>query len=455
MVDGSLFKRYDIRGEAGRTLTEDVAEQIGRAFGTHLARAGVTQAVIGHDNRLSSRGLADAAIRGLVAAGCQVTDIGRAATPVVYWCAVEAGDIGGLMVTGSHLKPAMNGFKLSIGKRNLFGEQIQALRQGIEAGDFASGQGGVRRDETANARYLAMAQARLQHARPLTIVVDAGNGMGGVYAVPLLEALGHTVIPLYCEPDGTYPHHQPDPQDAANLRDLVARVRASGADLGLAFDGDADRVGVVDETGAPIPADRVLVLLARDALARHPGAAVVADVLSSQVLFDEVARAGGRPVIWISGHSLVKAKMEEEGALLGGEMSGHIFLADGYYGFDDGVFVAGRVVQILAAQTQPLSALMATVPTLWATPEYRPHCPDERKADVIAAVHAALKERYPINDVDGVRITFERGWGLLRASNTEPVLSLRFEGEAEADALAYKRIVQEALKQVYPEVGEF
>jgi len=455
MVDASLFKRYDIRGEVGRALTEDAAEQIGRAFGTYLARTGVSQAVIGYDNRLSSRALADAAIRGLTAAGCHVTDIGQAATPVVYWCAVEAGDIGGLMVTGSHLKPAMNGFKLSIGKRNLYGEQIQALRQMIEAGDFASGQGSVRRDDEANARYLAMAESRLHHARPLTIVVDAGNGMGGVYAVPLLEALGHTVIPLYCEPDGTYPHHQPDPQDPANLRDLAAQVRASGADLGLAFDGDADRVGVVDETGALIPADRALVLLARDTLARHPGAAVVADVLSSQVLFDEVARAGGRPIIWISGHSLVKAKMEEEGALLGGEMSGHIFLADGYYGFDDGVFVAGRIVQILTAQDKPLSALMATVPTLWATPEYRPHCPDERKAAVIAAVHAALKDRYPINDVDGVRITFERGWGLLRASNTEPVLSLRFEGETEADALAYKRIVGEALRAAYPEVGEF
>lgn len=455
MVDASLFKRYDIRGEAGRALTDRAAELIGRAFGTYLERADVSQVVVGHDNRLSSRGLADAAIQGLIAAGCQVIDIGQVATPVVYWYAVEAGDIGGLMVTGSHLKPVMNGFKLSIGKRNLYGEQIQALRQMISEGDFTAGQGEVHRDETVNERYLAMARARLRHARPLTIVVDAGNGMGGVYAVPLLESLGHRVIPLYCEPDGTYPHHQPDPQDAANLRDLVAQVRASGADLGLAFDGDADRVGVVDEMGTPIPADRVLVLLARDILARNPGAAVVADVLSSQVLFDEVARAGGRPIVWISGHSLVKARMEEEGALLGGEMSGHIFLADGYYGFDDGVFVGGRIVQMVAAQDRPLSALMATVPTLWATPEYRPHCPDERKAAVIAAVHAALKDRYPINDVDGVRITFERGWGLLRASNTEPVLSLRFEGETEADALEYKRIVGEALRAAYPEVGEF
>jgi phosphomannomutase/phosphoglucomutase len=368
---------------------------------------------------------------------------------------VEAGEIGGMMITGSHLKPIMNGFKLSVGMRNLYGDQITALYDMIVDDDLAVGEGHTITDDGANERYLAMLEKRLTHARPLKIVVDAGNGMGGVYAVPLLEALGHTVITLYCEPDGTYPHHQPDPQDAKNLRDLVAAVKEYGADLGLAFDGDADRVGVVDDQGAVIPADRVLVLLARDTLRRHPGATVVADVLTTQVLFDEVEKAGGKPLVWISGHSLIKAKMAEVGALLGGEMSGHIFVADDYYGFDDGVFVAGRVVQLIAAQHQPLSALMATVPMLYATPEYRPHCPDERKALVIQAVYDALINEYQINEVDGIRITFDRGWGLLRASNTESVLSLRFEGQTEADALDYKRIVKAALKEVYPEVEDF
>ena len=455
MIQPGIFKRYDIRGKVGDAITEDVAEQIGRAFGSYLRREGVQGAVVGHDNRLSSRALADAAIRGLAAAGVDVTDIGMVATPVVYWSAVEAGNIGGLMITGSHLKPEMNGFKLSIGMSNLYGDQIQALRQMIEAGELLAGAGDVRVDDTVNERYLAMAEGKLHHARPLKIVVDAGNGMGGIYGPPLLEAFGHTVIRLYCEPDGTYPHHQPDPQNADNLRDLAARVVSEGADLGLAFDGDADRVGVVDDQGHPVSADRVLVLLARDTLKRHPGATVVADVLSTQVLFDEVAKAGGRPLIWISGHSLIKAKMAEEKALLGGEMSGHIFMGDGYYGFDDGVFVAGRIVQILAGQDQSLSAIMQTVPTLYSTPEYRPHCPDEKKEPVIRAVHEALKARYPINDVDGIRITFERGWGLLRQSNTEPVLSLRFEGETEADALAYKHIVREALVSAYPEVEDF
>jgi phosphomannomutase/phosphoglucomutase len=455
VIQPGIFKRYDIRGKVGDALTEAGAAQIGQAFGTYLRRQGLRDVVAGHDNRASSRGLADAAIGGLIRAGCAVTDIDLAATPVVYWYAVEAGNIGGLMVTGSHLKPEMNGFKLSVGMRNLYGDQIQMLLTMIQKGDLAVGEGHTMADDTANERYLAMAEGKLHHARPLKIVVDAGNGMGGLYAPPLLEALGHDVIRLYCEPDGSYPNHQPDPQDAENLRDLVECVLSEGADLGLAFDGDADRVGLVDDQGNPISADRVLVLLARDTLARHPGATVVADVLSTQVLFDEVKKAGGQPLIWISGHSMIKAKMAEVRALLGGEMSGHIFLGENYYGFDDGVFVAGRIVQILAAQDQPLSAMMATVPTLYSTPEYRPHCPDEKKAPVIRAVHDRLKDQYPINDVDGIRITFECGWGLLRQSNTEPVLSLRFEGETEADALTYKGIVQEALKEAYPEVENF
>ncbi|WP_162909362.1 phosphomannomutase/phosphoglucomutase [Aggregatilinea lenta] len=455
MTDPGLFKQYDIRGKYGDTLTDDAAWRIGKAFGTYLQRRGVRDVVVGRDNRTSSPALAEAAIKGLVETGCNVTDIGMAATPVVYWCAVEAGDAGGMMITGSHLKPAMNGFKLSIGKDNLYGDQIQVLREMIDASDFVEGEGQSSVDETANERYLAMAEGRLHHARPLKIVVDAGNGIGGIYGPALLEALGHTVICLYCKPDGTYPHHQPDPQNADNLRDLVRIVQEQGADLGLAYDGDADRVGVVDERGNVVGADRILVLLARDILKRNPGAMVVGDVLSTQVLFDEIAKAGGSPLIWKSGHSMIKAKMAEEGALLGGEMSGHIFLGDGYYGFDDGIFVGARIVQLVTEQDQPLSALMATVPTLYATPEYRPHCPDDQKARVIGAVQQALDGQYAMNDVDGIRITFERGWGLLRASNTEPVLSLRFEGETLGDALSYKDIVREALVQAYPEVEPF
>jgi len=455
-IDPGIFKRYDIRGKVGSAITEEAAVQIGQAFGTLLRRRRIHEVVIGHDNRTHSRALADSAIIGLIRAGCTVTDIGMVATPVVYWYAVEAGDIGAVQVTGSHLAPDQNGFKLAIGMRNLYGDQIADLYTMITHHDLAVGEGQAVTDEAANEGYLAMVEARLApHARPLTIVVDGGNGMGGLYGPPLLEALGHRVIPLYCQPDGTYPNHQPDPQKESNLRDLVAAVRREGADLGLAYDGDADRVGVVDDQGAVLGADFMMVLLARDMLSRNPGAIVVGDVLCTQVLFDEVAKAGGQPLVWISGHSMIKAKMAEVGAKLGGEMSGHIFMGENYYGFDDGIFVGGRFAGLGAARQQPLSALMRTVPRLFATPEYRPHCPDDRKAGVIAAVQHALEGRYPINTVDGIRVTFERGWGLLRQSNTEPVLSLRFEGETEADALAYKQIMVEALRRAYPEVESF
>jgi phosphomannomutase/phosphoglucomutase len=360
--------------------------------------------------------------------------------------------VGGLMVTGSHLSPDQNGFKLSVGGRNLYGDQIQHLRDLIETNQLAYGSGNISEDETAYSRYIHDIKSRITMARPLKVVVDAGNGTGGLFAPTLIEDWGHQLLDcLYCEPDGRYPNHQPDPQQPKNLQALCQKVRETGADVGLAFDGDADRVGVVDEQGNIIVADRVLALLARDMLARHPGASVVADVLSSQVLFDEVSRCGGQPVMWISGHSLIKAKMAEIGALLGGEMSGHIFMGEDYYGYDDAYFVVGRLLQLLAASNKPLSELDASIPTLVSTPEYRPHCPDEAKERVIDGVQAALAGKGELVDVDGIRIRFDKGWGLLRASNTEPVLSLRFEGETETDALAYRDLFFEALRR-FPEV---
>ncbi len=455
-IQAGIFKKYDIRGKYGDSLTDEAAAQIGQAFGTYLLRHGVREAIIGHDNRHSSPALVEAAAHGLSRAGCHVTDIGLVATPVVYWSAVEAGDVGGMMVTGSHLKPNMNGFKLSIGMRNLYGDQIEQLRDMIAAGDLAVGEGHVITDDGVNERYLSMAESKLKRTvRPLKIVVDAGNGVGGLYGPALLEALGHHVICLYCKPDGDYPNHAADPQVEENLRDLKALVLQEKADMGLAYDGDSDRVGLVDELGQLVTADRVLVILARDILSRKPGATVVADVLSTQVLFDEVRKAGGKPLIWKSGHSMIKAKMAEVGAVLGGEMSGHIFMGDDYYGFDDGIFVGGRITQIIAGQNKTVSQMMQTVPTLYSTPEYRPHCPDEQKERVIEAVRGALSGQYEMNTVDGIRITFPHGWGLLRASGTEPVLSLRFEAETEADALSYKNLVRGALKQAFPEVEDF
>jgi phosphomannomutase / phosphoglucomutase len=442
-VNPKIFKKYDIRGlaeGADAVITKDVAHLVGRAFASYVQRVEDKKTiVVGRDNRNTSYTLADAVMQGAKETGCEVIDLGLVSTPVVYWHAVQRNHAGGVMVTGSHLAPDQNGFKLSIGNRNLYGAQIDVIRQMIERNQYALGDGSVEADQHAYSHYIHDLEKRITMARALKVVLDGGNGTGGLFAPRLFKLWGHEVLEcLYCEPDGNYPNHHPDPQQPKNMAALGEKVRELGADVGIAFDGDADRMGVVDERGEMIVADRVLALLARDMLKRHPGGSVVADVLSSQVLFDEVARAGGEPVMWISGHSLIKAKMAEIGSMLGGEMSGHIFLGEDYFGFDDGYFAAGRLLQLLAASDQKLSALNASIPTLFSTPEYRPHCPDEAKETVIEGVKKALADKGDVVDVDGVRIKFEKGWGLLRASNTEPVLSLRFEGETEADAVRYR-----------------
>ncbi len=458
MIDGSIFKKYDIRGRAAgenALVTPEAAHKIGQAFGTYLQQSENKKTiVVGRDNRHTSFDLAKAAIEGIRASGCHVIDIGLVSTPVVYWHSIQYGDGGGLMVTGSHLAPEFNGFKLAVGSRNLYGTQIQEIRGLANSTRLYYGDGELTAEQHAYSKYIRDLHSRITMARPLKVVVDPGNGTGGLFAPQLFEMWGHEVTCLFCDPDGSYPNHQPDPQDGQNMIALSDKVREIGADVGIALDGDADRMGAVDEKGNLITADRLLALLARDMLIRHPGAAVVADVLSSQVLFDEVAKSGGQPVMWASGHSLVKSKMREIGALLGGEMSGHIFLGEDYFGFDDGYFAAGRVLQLIAAGEKPLSALDASLPTLFSTPEYRPYCPDLDKDDVIEGVKNALAGKGEIVDVDGIRIKFEKGWGLLRASNTEPVLSLRFEGETEADALAYRDLFVKALAK-YPQVGMF
>lgn len=456
-INPSLFKKYDIRGRASgekAILTPDVGREIGHAFGTYLHMIlEIDKVVIGRDNRLSSFDLQAAFMEGLTHAGMHVFDLGLIATPVMYWHAVNKGEIGGVMVTGSHLGAEQNGFKLCVGNRPIFDEQIQTIKSLVDNQRLYYGEGEITVENGTYSHYVHDLEKRIpQPARPLNIVVDAGNGTGGVFARRLIELWGHNLLEcLFCEPDGTYPNHHPNPQEAENMRDLGERVRELGADIGIAFDGDSDRMGAIDEHGEMIAADRVVALLAQDMLARHPNAVVVADVLSSQVLFDAVENAGGKPIMAASGHALVKEMMRESGALLGGEMSGHIFLGEDYYGFDDGFMAAGRLFQLLASGEKSLSELNAGLPTLYSTPEYRPHCPDADKQTVIDAITEALKDRGEIETIDGFRIRFDHGWGLLRASNTEPVLSLRFEGETEAHALAYRDLFMEALK-AFPQV---
>lgn len=456
MVSAKIFKKYDIRGTAegaDAVITPEVARKVGHAFGTYLQRIEQKhQAVVGRDNRRTSPDLLDAAAQGLRDSGCKVVVIDLVSTPVLYWHAVNQEHCGGLMVTGSHLAPDQNGFKLCVGHRTLYGGQIQLIRTLLENHNLAYGDGPLTVDASARDTYIRDVAARVKMNRSLHVVIDAGNGTGGLFAPRLFEQWGHQITTLYSEPDGSFPNHHPDPQKPENMQDLSAKVREVGADLGIAFDGDADRMGAVDENGEMIAADRLLALLARDMLSRCAGAVVVADVLSTQVLFDEIARAGGKPIMAASGHSLVKEAMRDHGALLGGEMSGHIFLGEDYFGFDDAFLAAGRLLQLVAQGDQPLSVLNASMPTLFSTREYRPHCPDEDKERVIAGVAKALADKGEVVDVDGVRIKFERGWGLLRASNTEPVLSLRFEGETEADALAYRDLFRQALR-AYPQVA--
>ncbi|PJF21595.1 MAG: phosphomannomutase [Phototrophicales bacterium] len=451
-VSPKLFKKYDIRGKAlgdDALLTREAARWIGQAFATYLQQVeNIKQVVVGRDNRLTSFDLQQAVMAGLRASGCDVIDLGMVATPIVYWHAIHYGNCGGVMVTGSHLPPDQNGFKLCIGGQSLYGESIQVLYKLIENGRLYSGDGKLSVDHGVYSRYIHDLTGRIPPSRPLKVVIDAGNGVAGVFAPKLFEGWGHQIVGrLYLEPDGNYPNHQPNPQEEANMRDLGAKVREVGADVGIAFDGDADRMGAVDEHGEMIAADRLLALLAVDMLKRHPGAALVADVLSSQVLFDTVKAAGGLAFMAASGHSLVKEAMRDKSALLGGEMSGHIFLAEDYFGFDDGFFAAGRLLQFLAESDQTLSELNAALPTLYSTPEYRPKCADEHKQAVIDSVAAKLQEYGEVETVDGFRLSLPTGWGILRASNTEPVLSLRFEGQTEADALAIRGLFEKALAE--------
>ncbi len=454
-IPTSIFKKYDIRGKASGdsiTLTTDVAYQVGQGIATYFSRMEqVEHVVVGRDNRHSSFALQEGLTDGLQRGSMKITDIGLVSTPLVYWHAVQRGNIGGVMVTGSHLEPDYNGFKICVGSRNIYDAGIRIIARFIADKNLAYGGGSVTTDNSAYSQYIHDVAKRIQISRKFKVVIDPGNGTGGIFAPRLLQLWGQEAIGIFIEPDGDYPNHQPDPQDAHNLTTLAAKVRENNADIGIAFDGDVDRIGVVDEKGNPIAADRILALLAQDMLQRKPGAVVVGDVLCSQVVFDTIKRAGGIPYMAASGHSIVKDTMREQEALLGGEMSGHIFLGEDYFGFDDGYMAMGRLLQVLANSSHTMSELDNSLPRLYSTPEYRPHCPEDAKDRVIYAVQQALLGKGIITDVDGIRVQFEHGWGLLRASNTEPVLSLRFEATTQAAAHAYRDLFAAALAK-FPEV---
>lgn len=450
-INPFIFRAYDVRGKVGIDITPDVFEQVGRAYGTLKRRQGGRTVALGMDNRLTSPPLKEAFVAGCLATGLDVVDIGVNHTPLLYFAVAHWKLDGGATVTGSHNPVSDNGVKMvHAGAMPLTEEEIQNLYQTIQRGDFARG-AGARTSRDPREDYFAAILGHVRLSRPLRVVVDAGNGIAGVFAPELLRRLGCEVIELYCESDGSFPNHLPDPEMEENVRDLVARVLAERADIGIAYDGDADRVGVIDEGGRRHEADLLLALLARDLLRRHPGAKIVFDVKSSQVLVDDVRQHGGQPIMWKTGHSHLKRKMREDGILLGGEVSGHMFFAENWYGVDDGILASCRLLEMLSRSPDPVSTHFDTLPHLHSTPELKAPCPDERKFHVVADLGRRFRGRYETIDVDGTRILFADGWGLVRASNTNPYLTLRFEARTREGLDRMMAEVYGVLRD-YPEV---
>ncbi len=448
--DPSIFRAYDIRGVVGSTLTEDTAWLIGRALGAQARERGINSVCVGRDGRLSGPALAAAVARGLLESGCDVIDVGAVPTPALYFATHQYGNGSGVMVTGSHNPPDYNGFKIMIGGDTLSGDAIQAVRERIATGRFVDGEGSLRVVDVLP-DYLDRIAGDVQLARPLKIVVDAGNGIAGVIAQPLFELLGASVTPLFCEVDGTFPNHHPDPGDPHNLQDLIRVVADTGADIGLAFDGDGDRLGVVTPAGEIVYPDRLLMLFARDVLSRVPGGTIIYDVKCTGHLAGQVEQAGGQPLMWQTGHSLIKAKMKAEGAPLAGEMSGHFFFKERWYGFDDGLYAGARLLEILAAQPEDADTLFATLPKGVSTPELKVVMEEgEHYAYIARFREQARFDDARVSTIDGVRADWPDGWGLVRCSNTTPCLVLRFDADDENALARIQSVFRERLLAVDP-----
>ncbi|MBP6252170.1 MAG: phosphomannomutase/phosphoglucomutase [Rubrivivax sp.] len=457
-VTPSVFKAYDIRGIVGQSIDQRFALHLGRAFGSQARAEGERAVAVGRDGRLSGPGLVKALIRGLKSTGLDVVDLGAVTTPMSYYVAATRGAHGcrsAIQVTGSHNPKDYNGFKMVLAGRAIYGDEIQALRRRIETGDYVRGQGRSAKMDIVP-EYSARIVGDAKLARPMQIVVDSGNGIPGASAPGILRALGCSVTELYSEVDGNFPNHHPDPSKPENLAELIATVQATGAELGLAFDGDGDRLGVVTRDGKIIYPDRQLMLLAQDVLARHPGGTVIFDVKCSQRLAPVIRAAGGVPLMWKTGHSLVKAKMKEVGAPIAGEMSGHIFFGERWYGFDDATYTAARMLEILSRSKNP-SRVLNALPSSHNTPELNVHCAEGEHHALVAELQARVADgrlafaRAEVGTIDGLRVDWPDGFGLIRASNTTPVLVLRFEGHTRAALRRIEKTMMSALRGVKPD----
>ena len=433
-----IFREYDIRGVVGRDLTDETVYDVARAIGTFYRANSIGRATLGRDARESSPRFRDIFIRGLTETGCDVIDIGMVPTPVLYFSLFHLDVDAGVMITGSHNPADNNGFKVCLGKSTIFGEQISQIKRFAVDKEFATGGGRSSTQDVVTA-YQAYIDNNIERGgRRLKVVVDAGNGMGGFIGAPLYRSLGCEVVELFCEPDSSFPNHHPDPTVVENMQHAIAAVKEHSADLAIAFDGDADRIGVVDETGRIIWGDQLMVLFARSILKQRPGATFIAEVKCSQTLFEDISRNGGNPIMWRVGHSLIKAKMKETGAAMAGEMSGHLFFADRYFGYDDGIYAGARLLEILSKTSAPLSSLLADLPRMVSTPEIRVDCPDDEKFAVVKTLTSDFNRTHEVIDIDGARILFDHGWGLVRASNTQPVIVMRFEADNDAELKAIR-----------------
>jgi phosphomannomutase / phosphoglucomutase len=450
MLNPHVFRAYDVRGLVGSDINPDVFRQVGRAYATMIRRNGGRRIAVGRDNRLSSNDLKVAFAEGARAAGVDVVDIGVVTTPILYFATAHWKLDGGANITGSHNPIEYNGVKMvHPGAAPLSEDEIQGLRATIERGDYESGAGRLS-ERSPREDYFETIAGLIRLSRRLKVVVDAGNGVAGLYGPELLRRIGCDVIELHCESDGSFPNHLPDPEDERNVEDLKEKVVEVSADVGIAYDGDADRVGVIDERGGRHEADLILILLARDLLSRHPGAKVVFDVKSSQALVDDIRQRGGVPIMWKTGHSHLKRKMRDDHILLGGEVSGHMFFAENYYGVDDGILASCKIIELAARAAEPLSRQFASIPHLRATPELKAPCADGEKFRIVEEVTRELKRRYETIDTDGARVIFPgRGWGLVRASNTNPYLTLRFEARTDREIEEMKREIYAVLSH-YP-----
>jgi phosphomannomutase/phosphoglucomutase len=445
-ISRAIFREYDIRGVAGKDLTAEVATAVAGAYAAFLKEKGEKGAVsVGRDNRPSGEGLHRALVDGLLASGVDIVDIGIVPTPLAYWSQHNLDVVGGIQITGSHNPPEYNGFKLGLNRNSIYGADIQRIYDLAVAGQFPRGKGALRNDQIIDryvddiAARVGMLSRRLGGAdsgtmgNDLKVVIDCGNGAGALVAPKLFPRLGIKPRSLFCESDGTFPNHHPDPTMPANLEDLIAAVKEDHADIGIAFDGDADRIGVIDDKGEIIWGDYLLIIYARDVLARKGrGQSIVFDVKASQALPDAIEKAGGIPVMWKTGHSVIEEKLHETHAPVAGEMSGHMFFAEGYYGFDDALYGAARLLRILADSGKTIRELLADVPRFVSTPEIRVECPDDKKFGIVEEATKYFSARYDVIRVDGARVLFGDGWGLIRASNTQPVLVMRFEARTKA-----------------------